>query len=81
MALDIASLIQGIPLPVLILLGVLMIWTMIWKGIALWTSARKNHIVWFIIFVLPINTAGILEILYIFLFSGFSYKVKGKSKK
>lgn len=44
------------------------IWTLIWKGLALWKSAKKNSKVWFIV-LLIINTLGILEILYIFLFS------------
>lgn len=47
---------------------VLMIWTLIWKGWALWISARQGSKVWFIVLLL-INTVGILEILYIFLFS------------
>ncbi|HNQ13805.1 MAG TPA: DUF5652 family protein [Candidatus Woesebacteria bacterium] len=42
-----------------------LIWSLIWKGIALWQSARKKHLVWFII-LLVVNTMGILEILYIF---------------
>jgi hypothetical protein len=45
-----------------------MIWAIFWKGFALWTSARKNSKVWFI-FLLIMNTLGILEILYIFIFS------------
>ena len=64
----------GIPLWAIILVSV---WTFAWKGIALWKSARKNHLVWFVA-LLIINTMGILEILYIFLFS----KIKlGKSRR
>jgi len=55
----------GIPWQLLILV---IVWSLIWKGIALWKSARKNQPVWFII-LLVVNTMGILEILYIFLFS------------
>ncbi len=43
----------------------LMIWSIIWKGIALWKAGRLNQKVWFVI-MLIINTAGILEIIYIF---------------
>jgi methionyl-tRNA synthetase len=50
------------------LLVVLLVWTGVWKGIALWKSAQKKRIIWFIAF-LVINTLGILEILYIFLIS------------
>jgi hypothetical protein len=48
-----------------ILLAVL--WTLPWKGVALWKAAKNNHKWWFIA-LLVINTLGILEILYIFIF-------------
>jgi methionyl-tRNA synthetase len=41
------------------------IWTILWKGWALWLSARRGEKWWFIA-LLVINTVGILEILYIF---------------
>jgi len=44
------------------------IWSFIWKGLALWKSARSGSKVWFIILLL-VNTVGILEILYIYVFS------------
>jgi len=43
----------------------LITWTFIWKGIALWKSARRGEKIWFII-LLVLNTLGILEIIYIF---------------
>ena len=43
-------------------------WTLYWKGMALWTSARNKEKWWFIA-LLVINTLGILEILYIYVFS------------
>jgi len=43
----------------------LMIWEMIWKGIALWKAGRENQLTWFV-FLLILNTAGILPIIYIF---------------
>ena len=46
----------------------LSIWALIWKGIALWKSSRNNQRNWFI-FLLVLNTFGILEIIYIFYFS------------
>ncbi|MEK6833420.1 MAG: DUF5652 family protein, partial [Nanoarchaeota archaeon] len=46
----------------------ILIWSAVWKLIALWKSARKNHLVWFIILAL-VNTVGILEILYVYIFS------------
>lgn len=44
------------------------IWTLPWKGVALWKAARKMDLAWFIA-ILVLNTLGILEIIYIFLFS------------
>lgn len=50
------------------LLFILGLWTLPWKGVALWKSARQKKKWWFIaLFV--VNTIGILEILYIFIFS------------
>ena len=42
----------------------LLIWSVFWKGLALWRSARMNHKGWFIA-LLIINTVGIFEIVYI----------------
>lgn len=50
------------------LLVVALVWSLIWKGIALWKAARNNSKVWFIV-LLIVNTFGILEILYIYVFS------------
>jgi hypothetical protein len=50
------------------LLIVILAWIVVWKMIALWKSARKGHIIWFIAIAF-INTIGILEILYVFVFS------------
>ncbi|MBI5787018.1 MAG: hypothetical protein HY446_00500 [Candidatus Niyogibacteria bacterium] len=43
-------------------------WTLVWKGMALWKAARAGDKRWFIA-LLVINTAGILEILYLYVFS------------
>jgi hypothetical protein len=48
------------------LMLLIVLWTIPWKGIALWKSARLSHKWWFII-LLIVNTVGILEIIYIFL--------------
>lgn len=44
------------------------LWTIPWKGVALWKSARNGHKIWFIALLL-LNTLAILEIIYIFFFS------------
>ncbi len=46
----------------------LMIWTMVWKGLALWKAAGKKDKIWFIA-LLVLNTLGLVEILYFFIFS------------
>lgn len=43
-------------------------WSLPWKAAALWRAARSGSKPWFIALFL-INTLGILEILYIFVFS------------
>jgi len=44
------------------------LWTLPWKAAALWKSARRGEKWWFF-FLLIMNTLGLLEILYIFVFS------------
>lgn len=44
------------------------VWTLPWKGVALWKAANLKNKIWFGVLLL-INTLGILEILYIFIFS------------
>ena len=56
--------------PILILIT---LWTIAWKGWALWLAARRSEKWWFIA-LLVINTIGILEIIYIFLIAKRSDK-------
>jgi hypothetical protein len=46
-------------------LAILVVWSLVWKGWALWKAARLSSKWWFIILLL-VNTVGILEIIYIF---------------
>ncbi|MDP3990639.1 MAG: DUF5652 family protein [archaeon] len=48
------------------LILLLAIWEAIWKGFALWHSARNKQLGWFII-ILIVNTVGILPIVYLIL--------------
>ena len=50
------------------LFALLVIWELVWKGLALWKAARHNQSGWFVA-LLIINTVGILEILYLYVFS------------
>lgn len=52
--------------PFLLLLFVT--WSLTWKGLALWRAAELRSKPWFIALLL-VNTVGILEILYIYIFS------------
>jgi len=51
-----------------LVLAVIYIWSLVWKGWALWIAAQKKSKYWFIALLL-INTLGILDMLYIFIFS------------
>lgn len=46
----------------------IVLWSLPWKVLALWKSARQNQKWWFLAFIL-INTVGLLEILYLFVLS------------
>jgi methionyl-tRNA synthetase len=48
-------------------LAVLAAWELVWKGIALWKAGRNRQLAWFVV-ILILNTAGILEIIYILFF-------------
>lgn len=52
----------------IVLLILAVVWSAIWKGIALWRAARNHQLVWFVV-LLIVNTLGIIEIIYIFGFS------------
>lgn len=52
--------------------AIIIVWTIVWKGLALWKSARLNSPIWFVI-LLVINTFGLIEILYLFVFSEMKF--------
>ena len=45
-----------------------MVWSIVWKGLALWKAAKNNDNVWYIL-MLVLNTSGILEIIYYYFIS------------
>ena len=47
---------------------ILITWSFVWKGLALWKSAQRREKWWFVV-LLVVNTVGILEILYLYVFS------------
>lgn len=56
------------------LLMPVLIWSLVWKGLALWKAARRGTSVWFVV-LLVVNTVGILDILYLYVFSKKSHPV------
>lgn len=50
----------------------LIAWTLVWKGFALWYSAQRKEPLWFVVLLL-INTAGILDIIYLFFIAKKSF--------
>lgn len=57
----------------------LVIWEIFWKGWALWRAAKNNAKVWFVV-LLVLNTIGILDILYIFVFGKERFSSKRTKK-
>ena len=51
-----------------LLLVIVILWTLVWKGMALWKAAREGSKIWFVV-LLVVNTIGILDILYLYVFS------------
>lgn len=49
------------------LLVIAVVWSVIWKGVALWKSARYGQKAWFVV-LLIVNTVGLLEIVYLAFF-------------
>lgn len=45
-------------------LVLIMVWSLTWKGLALWKASKNNHLIIFII-LLVLNTIGIAEIIYL----------------
>ena len=56
---------QQLPLYVNIIILVITLWTIPWKIYAVWTAVKHDQKKWFVVLLL-LNTASILEILYIF---------------
>lgn len=64
----------GIPLWVIISITV---WEAVWTAIAMWKTARNNHLILFVVFFL-VNLLAIPEMVYIF---WFSKKVGSKKRR
>ena len=60
-----------------LLVILIIIWTLPWKIMALWRSAKRGEKLWFIV-LLVVNSLAILDILYIYVFSRRSVMEKIK---
>lgn len=47
------------------LIGVLVAWTLAWKGASLWRAAKDDSKPWFVTLLVS-NTLGILDAIYLF---------------
>lgn len=62
-------------------IGLLVIWSLVWKGLSLWHAAKRNDKGWFILF-LVIHTAGIIEFIYLLLVAKvFTPRVQSRSRR
>jgi len=61
-------------------LVIALVWSLAWKGVALWKSAGRKEKWWFIAF-LVVNTLGVLEIAYIYYFSKKKNDAVEKSRR
>lgn len=51
-----------------LLITLILTWSLFWKALALWRSAKSNDNLWFIGLMI-VNTFGLLEIAYVFYLS------------
>jgi len=47
-----------------VLFYVVLAWSLVWKGLAMWRAAKRNDKVWYIVFLI-VNLVGIPEIIYL----------------
>ena len=57
----------------------IIIWSIPWKAAALWRSARRGHLGWFLVLIV-LNTLAILDILYLVVFSEWGTKNQQEEK-
>ena len=67
-------------MPWLSFLPLILIWSFIWKGLALWFAARREEKIWFVIFLL-VNTVGILELVYLIFVAKVLFQSKKETKR
>lgn len=70
---------QGVSQETLTLIYLVLVWTLFWKGMALWKSAKRDQLAWFIV-ILILNTFGILPLLYVLFFRDKKKEEKSEKK-
>ncbi len=50
-----------------IFLMILVIWEIVWKGLALWFASKNNQKIWYVA-ILLINSIGIIPLVYLVFF-------------
>lgn len=63
-----------------VLFFLVLAWSIFWKGMALWKSARNSQKYWFVA-LLIFNTLGVLELIYLKFFSKMSILPESSEKK
>ncbi len=54
---------------------IVFLWSLLWKGLALWKSSKQDQRNWFIV-LLIVNSIGVLEIVYLFAFAKKKMKLE-----
>ena len=49
---------------VAVVVPIVVVWDLVWRGMAMWRAGRRNEPVWFVC-LLVFNTIGILPIIYL----------------
>lgn len=70
---------MGLSVGMLFLLFLIMVWDLVWKLMAMWKASKKHSVVWFVVLSI-INTAGILPMLYLYVFSKMKFHKKEEEK-
>jgi len=63
-----------------LLFSVILLWSVFWKGLALWSAARNKQKYWFVV-LLVVNTIGLLEILFLAFFKRDKNSLKKSDRK
>ncbi|MDO8528893.1 MAG: DUF5652 family protein [Nanoarchaeota archaeon] len=71
---------MGFPPYFIVLLVLLAIWDFTWKLLGTWKAARKGSAAWFIAMSV-FSTAGILPILYVYIFSERKHSSRRKVRR